>query len=246
MTSTKSSVNHIATYDFRTCLRENALIPMAVAVMASYFLWVFATVINGAAIKEFEWTIFSDYSGYSPSMFNLLYLLCGAITAVKTFYFLTSSKRCNVYLSMGIDRKTLLKNRMLSSIFWMALSSIIPLVVSLVANYLHFVITAETIKTAIYFSLCLFLNILLGFGVAGAVILSVGNAIETFSIYAILIMIPSTLNLAVNKLGNYIFNGFSVVKTADYFGIEAYMPDWLSKVKYFIPFEFVEAIRTNE
>lgn len=246
MTSTKSSVNHAAQYDLKRCLKENAFIPMAAAALVSYFLWVFVTVLNSETAKEFKWTIFSDYSGYSPSMFNLLYLLCGAITAVKTFYFLTSSKRCNVYLSMGIGRKTLLKNRMLSSIFWMALSSIIPLVVSLVANYLHFVITAETIKTAIYISLCLFLNILLGFGVAGAVILSVGNAIETFGIYAILIMIPSTLNLAVNKLGNNIFNGFSVVKTADYFGIEAYMPDWLSKVKYFIPFEFVEAIRTNE
>lgn len=246
MTSTKSSVNHTATYDFRRCLRENALIPMAVAVMASYFLWVFATVINGAAIKEFEWTIFSDYSGYSPTMFNMMYLLCGAFTAVKTFYFLTSTKRCNVYLSMGIDRKTLLKNRMISSIIWMSISCVIPLAVSLLANYLNFSITSETIKTAIYLSLCFFLNMLLGYGIAGSIMLSVGNVIEGIGIYAIIIMIPSTLNLAVNKLGNYMFNGISVVNVGDIFGIEGYMPPLKSYIDYFIPFEFVDKIRTNQ
>ena len=247
MTSTKSSVKHTASYDFKRCLRENALIPMAAAVMASYFLWVFVTIlVGGEAAKEFKWSIFSDYSGYSPSMFNMMYLICGALTAIKTFYFLTSAKRCNVYLSMGIDRKTLLRNRMFSSVIWMSISCVLPLLVSLAANYINFVITAETVKTAVYLSLCFFLNMLLGFGVAGAVILSVGNVIESLGVYAILIMIPSTVNLAVNKLGNYLFNGMSVVKTDDYFGIEAYMPDWLSKVKYFIPFEFVETIRTNE
>lgn len=246
MTSTNSSVNHAARYDLKRCLKENALIPMAATALISYFLWVFVTVLNSETAKEFKWTIFSDYSGYSPSIFNMMYLLCGAITAVKAFYFLTSSKRCNVYLSMGIDRKTLLKNRMLSSIFWMALSSIIPLVVSLVANYLHFVITAETIETAIYISLCLFLNIILGFGVAGAVILSVGNVIETFGIYAILIMIPSTISLASEKLVNYMFNGLASVNENDTWGIEAYFKPFKTIVRYFIPFEFVEMIRTNE
>ena len=89
---------------------------------------------------------------------------------------------------MGIDRKTLLKNRMISSIIWMSISCVIPLAVSLLANYLNFSITSETIKTAIYLSLCFFLNMLLGYGIAGSIMLSVGNVIEGVGIYAIIII----------------------------------------------------------
>ena len=89
MTSTKSSVNHAAKYDLKRCLKENALIPLAAMIVTSYFLWQFVVIIYEP--EEFKWSIFSDYSGYSPEMFNMLYMMCGALTAIKTFYFLTSS-----------------------------------------------------------------------------------------------------------------------------------------------------------
>ena len=244
MTSTKSSVKHAARYDLKRCLKENALIPLAAMIVTSYFLWQFVIIIYEP--EEFKWSIFSDYSGYSPEMFNMLYMMCGALTAIKTFYFLTSTKRCNIYLSSGIERKTLLKNRIISSFLWMIVSCAVPLIVSLVANQINFIVTSNTVKTAIFISLCFFMNMLLGFSIASAVMLSVGNVIEGIGIYAVLIMIPSSLNLAVEKLGNYMFNGFGVVDIDDFWGVEAYLPAWSSYVKYFIPFEFVNMIPTNE
>ena len=185
MTSTKSSVNHTATYDFRRCLRENALIPLAAMLITSYFLWNFVMIlVNNDYYEEYKWAIFTDYSGFNVVMFNMLYMMCGALTAIKTFYFLTSTKRCNVYMSMGIERKTLLKNRVSTSLLFMLISSAVPLIVSAVANGIHLVVTADTVKTALYVFLCFLLNMLLGFGVASAVMLSVGNVFEGVGIYA--------------------------------------------------------------
>ena len=247
MTSTKSSVNHAAKYDLNRCLKENALIPFAAMIVTSYFLWNFVMIlVNNDYYEEYKWAIFTDYSGFNVVMFNMLYMMCGALTAIKTFYFLTSTKRCNVYMSMGIERKTLLKNRVSTSLLFMSISSAVPLIVSIVANSIHFVVTADTVKTALYVFLCFLLNMLLGFGVASAVMLSVGNVFEGVGIYAILIMIPSVVQLAVKNLGNRLFNGFAVFESKDYFGFEALFPDWLTKVKYFIPFEFVENIETFE
>ena len=235
MTSTKSSVNHAARYDLKRCLKENALIPFVLTVLSSYLLWYFVkSTYNG---EEFLWTFFNEYTGFDETLFSMGYMSSGALMAIKAFFFLTSTKRCNVYLSAGIERKTLLKNRLSTSLVYMFISCIVPLIVGLIANGIFYSVAADTVKSAVYLSLCFFLNMLLGFGAASAVMLSVGNIIEATGIYAVLAMIPSTINLAVDRLGNNMFNGFAVFKSEDFWGSQAYFPDWLTKIKYFMPVE---------
>lgn len=241
MTSTKSSVKHTARYDFKRCIKENALIPMALTLFASALLWI--SVQRPSNPEEFVWTFFNEYSPFDGSMFSMAYLATGALTAINAFRFLASTKRCNVYLSVGIERKTLLNNRIITSVIFMIISAIVPLVVALIANKIFYSVTSATIITAIYISMCFLLNMLLGFSIAGAIMLSVGNVIEGIGIYALISMIFSIVRLAVENIGNNMFNGFSVVKSDDIFVIEAFLPDWISKVRYLIPVDFLNLVR---
>ena len=100
MTSTKSSVKHAAKYDLKRCMWENALLPFVLTVLSSYLLWFFViSTYNG---EEFLWTFFNEYTGFDATLFSMGYMSSGALMAIKAFFFLTSTKRCNVYLSAGL------------------------------------------------------------------------------------------------------------------------------------------------
>ncbi len=210
--------SYSAKYDLKRCFKSLFLFPLIACVMFSYSI----LTSNVYAEQEYVYNILPQESATSLVGFQYLYAFIGIAVAVQAFRFLTSIKQCNVYLSIGISRRQLAKNRIVAAIIYIALASILPMVIALIKNKADYTVTTDLWQSCGYFAASSFMSMLLGFSVGSIIMVRSGNFIEG-GIYSFLILLsPAIILLMLEVFLTNTLNGFMLNEIDTSFGISAY------------------------
>lgn len=149
MTSPKSSVDkHSARYDFKRSF-VRLIAPGIVSLLFSiiYFIAIPVATISSAGTyslslraeniasirKQLACALFGSTT--SNFVFYGVYaVIIGVLFAFCIFFPIMRKSNVNFFFSCGIDRKTYFKNRALSSIIIMILTSAVPLMIDIIIN----------------------------------------------------------------------------------------------------------------
>ena len=217
MTSQKSLKNNVNKNDFKRSLLGS--LPFPAIALAVLFTMVTFPVISYVTSEDFlrakehlEYSMFLAPGSTFYFTFELLpvgMVLCGMLTALKTFYFMLSKKQVNVYLSLGIKRNTMITNRLVSGIILLFVAVFVPILMVYITNIVCFGISAHLTKLFIYFVSLLFVCGLIGYSIVSAMTMVSGNIFEAVGSSIALSVIPfcafSTLySLASGYLRGYI------------------------------------------
>lgn len=146
-----SASKYAAKYDLKKSLKS-IIVPTVLTFILSFYsfivrpLSVFVYYVN--AKGGFDFTELRkniqiclvnsgySYSGYEDygSGLGLLFMLFGAFFALFSFKFIMRKKSVNVFLSSPVDRRTLYKNRVVSSLAMMAGAILIPVIADVILN----------------------------------------------------------------------------------------------------------------
>lgn len=217
MTSQKSLKNNVNFNDFKRSLSESMLFPIIAFVVL--FACVTFPIIQYVTSESFvktpvhdELQVFIESSSMGHLVFCIGMVLCGVLTALKAFYFLFSKKQVNVYLSIGVTRKTMFINRVSSAVILLFLAVFIPIFIIYILNIVNFGLTAHLTKTFLYLFFALFTSGLVGFAITTTAMMISGNifeaALTTVSMSFIPMVIASAFDYGkMNFLKGYIDDG---------------------------------------
>lgn len=187
MMSQKSLKNNVKLTDFTRSLAGSVLFP-AIALIV-LFIVMTAPVIAYVTSDEFamspvhnEVSMFLAPTPISEYMFGLIptgMVMCGILTAVKSFCFTLSKKQVNVFFSLGTTRQSMYVNRTLAGIIALFLAVLIPMTVIYIINIVCFGYSAHLTELFLYIVSLLFVSGISGFAVGAAAIMISGNLFET-------------------------------------------------------------------
>ena len=198
MTSQKSLKNNVNFNDFKRSLKGS--LPFPLIALAVLFVFVTLPIIQYVTDESFvkipihyELQIFIQTSPMGMQFFCMGMVLCGMLTALKAFYFLFTKKQVNVYLSIGVTRKTMYINRVLSAVILLFLVTFIPTLVIYILNIANFGLTAHLTKTFLYLFFGLFISGIAGFAITTVAMTISGNIFEAGLTSASMSFIPMVL-----------------------------------------------------
>ena len=187
MTSQKSLKNNVNFNDFKRSLKGSlpfpaialaVLIVFAVFPVVSYF---YNTTRQPGTPYDLVY-IFFDSSSLFYTAFELLQVgmvLCGMMTAAKSFYFLLSKKQVNVYLSLGVTRTRMFINRLVSGAITLFTSVFVPFTIIYLMNVAELGATAQMTNIYVYIVLSLFVASMVGFAISSFAMMISGNIFES-------------------------------------------------------------------
>ena len=174
MTSQKSLKNNVNLNDFKRSLTGSLLFPI-IAFLVLFFM-VTVPVIAYVNTEDFiktpihpELQMFlgpGSTFAYSPELMFMGMVFCGALVAVKSYFFLVSKKQVNVFLSLGVSRNTMFINRTLSAIITLFASTFIPVFIVYLINIAKFGASAYLTSVFLYFVAGLFVSGMVGYAIA--------------------------------------------------------------------------------
>jgi|GEM_PF-3694762 len=226
MMSQKSLKNNVNANDFKRSLLGSILFP-AVALIV---LFVFFTLPVIGYVTSEEYIMATEHNQYSmfmspvsetPFLFNFFpmgMVLCGVLTAIKSFYFVLSKKQVNVFLSQGISRKTMFVNRTISALITLFVAVLVPMLVIYIINIVEFGISAHLTKLFFYIVSLFFVSGVSGYAIGSAVMMISGNIFETALTTVSLTFIPFAAVMGVFSLLRSFLKGY----------INAYDINWTS------------------
>ncbi len=248
MTYSKSSADYAAVYDLKRCLKSQWIFPFVAALVATFIIvtglqncfWFEGT--NPDRTSEYIHILMPSAKRVTVIMMG--YILMGALTAAQGFSFLTSVKQCNVYLSVGITRKQLSKNRIISTLIYLAIFSAVPVGASLILNAIKLNVTGDLISAAVYYFLALFAGAVLGFGMGSVFTVSVGNIFESLVFSFTACFMPMILTACIETIFTYLVNGAVFVNYN--LGMNGGFTDFCGtlsdKLLLFDPMKYLEAV----
>lgn len=186
---------------------------------------------------------FFDLS-YSYGMLVILLFAFGVLMGISAFNFVNSKKMSNVFLSFNIKRRDLFLNRCASSIAYLFLAVLAPMVLVLLVN-VHF-LGFESVFLAPWFYLviALFTYALIGFAAAVLAAISAGSVFEAAIYSMIFIFSPSMLLTGADLLLGAFLRGYPVATRS--LSLAAYSPQMLTsqlgmenKLGFLNPFTFL-------
>lgn len=237
MIYSKSSADWAAKYDLKRCFKSGFIFPLIPCVL---FVYIMVANMNAAYFDneiKYIYKVFGDEASHNYFMLQYAYAACGVLSALYSFSFLTSVKKSNVYLSIGISRKQLAKNRILSSLVYIASAAVIPMIAALVINKLNFMVTPDLIRACFYYALVYFVDMLLGFAIGSAFTVSVGNIIESAVYSGIACLTPTIVFYSVDAICVNMINGFASIGYADT-GFTGFCTDLFAYLSKWNPMEF--------
>ncbi|MBQ4573513.1 MAG: hypothetical protein IJA80_09580 [Clostridia bacterium] len=186
MTSQKS-LNNVNRNDFVRSLKESLLFPVIAFIVL--FFTMTAPVISYVTSEDFLMqTVHNEISVFLTDTSSFYYMFaeivpagmvaCGMLTAAKSFYYLVSKKQVNVFLSLGVKRNTMLKNRILSAVITLFTAVFVPMVIIYITNIVNFGMSAHLTRVFLYVTLMLFVCGLTGFALASMMFMVSGNIFE--------------------------------------------------------------------
>lgn len=224
MTSPKSSVDkHSASYDFkRSFLRLIA--PGIVSLLFSviYFIVIPVTTISSAGTyslslraeniasirKQLACALFANMS--TNYMFYGIYaIIIGVLFAFCIFFPIMRKNNVNFFFSCGIDRKTYFKNRVLSSIIIMILTTAVPLLIDIIINIRYLGHADFIIHQGFFLFLEHFTYMLAGFSLMSIAMMACYTVIESLFFGAGLIWSPMLYIVSIEYLFKNFLRGYA-------------------------------------
>lgn len=156
MTSHQFSANkNTAKYDFKTALKS-IIAPTVITFIWSVILFILAPLQTFISYYNKAFSVKELRKAYAMCLTNtdsgeligIWFLILGSIFALMAFKFIMRKKTVNVFLSIGIDRRTLYKNRVTASAVMIAVSIAIPVMIDAVMNIYFFAHAGYIIKYA--------------------------------------------------------------------------------------------------
>lgn len=208
MKSKVSSVDFAARYDLKRCLKSDFLFPLLAFLFLSTAT-VLACLQNKDAQTKAVYILFESDGlfYYLTPIYQCIMMVIGVFTGIKAFSFLTSVKKTNVYLSVGITRMQLVRNRMVSCILYLFAAVFSPMLLNTILNAAFYSVTIGLIKAQLYYGFALFADLLLGFAIAAVITVSVGNVVEALVFSGILCAAPTVLFFCLQILMMNFVNG---------------------------------------
>lgn len=236
MTSQKSLKNNVNLNDFKRSLTGSLLFPI-IAFLVLFFM-VTVPVISYVNTEDFiktpvhpELQMFlgpGSTFAYSPELMFMGMVFCGALVAVKSYFFLVSKKQVNVFLSLGVSRNTMFINRTLSAIISLFASTFIPVFIVYLINIAKFGASAYLTSVFLYFVAGLFVSGMVGYAIASFAMMVSGNIFEAGLTGAALSFTPFMLYSVFEQLNYSVLRGFIAL---------SYGTTWSTAL---IPFTFVD------
>ncbi len=216
MTSQKSLKNNVNLNDFKRSLTGSLLFPI-IAFLVLFFM-VTVPIISYVNTEDFiktpihpELQMFlgpGSTFAYSPELMFMGMVFCGALVAVKSYFFLVSKKQVNVFLSLGVTRNTMFINRTLSAIITLFVSTFIPVFIVYLINIAKFGASAYLTSVFLYFVAGLFVSGMVGYAIAAFAMMVSGNIFEAGLTGAALSFTPFVLYSAFEELNRSALRGF--------------------------------------
>lgn len=186
MTSQKSLKNNVNLNDFKRSLLGSILFP-AIALVVLLIAFTFP-VISYVTSEEFlvvmeheEVSMFVARNSLGSDLFSLFpigMVLCGMMTAIKSFYYMLSKKQVNVFFSLGVNRKTMFINRILAGIISLFVAVLIPMLIIYIVNITTFDYAAHATQIFLYAVSMFFVSGLAGFAIGAMATMIGGNIFE--------------------------------------------------------------------
>lgn len=199
--------NYTVRNDLKECFRRNYHIPLICAV--THIVMILLSSDN------------SSYYDYQP-MYGLfgallpvcqaIYVLYGILFGIKSFSFLLNKNQMNVYLSLPITRKALLKNRVITGVVYSFLASAVPMLFSLILNAVFFKVDLYLIKVLCILTVGMFAAILLGFGLSSLFAVYSGKTVEAVLYSLLILILPTAFHLSFCSIASLI-NGIMIDET---------------------------------
>ncbi len=239
MIYSKSSADYAAKYDLKRCFKSGFLFPLLAC--GFFVLILFSSIKTNYSETDYVYKIFGSdmYPWYS--LLQYAYAAFGALTGLFSFRFLTSVKMSNVYLSMGISRKQLVKNRIISSTVYMALASIIPFIVAIVLNSIYLTVEMGLVKACVFYAFVYFGNMLLGFAVASLFTVSVGNIIESGVCTLTALLAPTAVIYLMGHTISNLVNGAALSDYEMFYDFGGFCRTFASYTRRLNPLEYLNS-----
>ena len=215
MTSQKS-LNNVNKNDFVRSLKDSILFP-AIAFVVLFVLVtvpVFQYVTMPEFLMEREHTEVSLYLTensffyYSFDMLPIGMIICGMLTALKSFYFMLTKKQVNVFLSLGIKRKTMVTNRLVSGAVSLFVAVFVPVFAIFITNVVSFGYHPYQVSLMLYFTALLFVCGIVGYSLVSAMIMVSGNVFEAIASALAVTAIPILVFSTASSVMNYYLKGY--------------------------------------
>lgn len=219
--SQKSLKNNVKLNDFKRSLTGSILFPAIALVVFMITMTIpvisYVTSDEFLSTKEhFEISMFLSPTSIFTELamlFPIGMVLCGILTAVKSFYYMLSKKQVNVYFSMGITRTTMFCNRVLAGVIALFAAVLIPMAIICMVNISCFGYAAQALKVFCYAVSLFFTCGLAGFALGAAATMISGNVFEagltTIAASAVPAIFVSTAeSLLISFLKGYTSIGF--------------------------------------
>ncbi|MBQ8784223.1 MAG: hypothetical protein IJZ57_10695 [Clostridia bacterium] len=239
MIYSKSSADYAAKYDLKRCFKSVLFFPLLACGL--FLLSLFSTWDTNNLDKEYVYKIFSHDTYETYIIYQYIYAAFGALTGLFSFRFLTSVKMSNVYLSMGISRKQLVKNRIISSAFYMVLASIIPFIVAIILNSIYLTVETGLIKASVFYALVYFGDMLLGFAVASLFTVSVGNFIESGVCSLTALLAPTAVIYLMGYTISNLVNGAALSDYEMFYEFGGFCRTFASYTRRLNPLEYLNS-----
>lgn len=154
MTSQKSSVSRsVAFYDFRHSFKA-LVIPGIITLLYNLYFFVLSPINswkdcinaytdtnNAAKIEElkkyYHCVMTGNFSDWTV-IINMFFVFLGMLIAFFAFMYLNTKKSTNFYLSVGLTRKVMFRNRVLASMVVIFATVLIPTAIDVVFNIITF------------------------------------------------------------------------------------------------------------
>ena len=206
-------------YTFSRAFSENFIFPLLNAAWIAFMVPVMTlTTLILPALRstaqdmpkltdQFKYILLADSSS-TTSMFLILGVcLFSGLTGVFLFRFMAAKKTVNVYYSLGIKRRSLFLAKYAAGAIMLAVSVLIPILVSAFINIHYLGSSVELWRAVFYYMLALYLVAMICMTVTAAVFSAVGTLLEGMGFSAVILLLPTILIQCVNILMSVVLWG---------------------------------------
>lgn len=231
MTSQKS-LNNVNRNDFKRSFLGSLPFPLiAFAVLFIFVTFpVFEYVTDEGFVRAAEHLEISMFLAphstfyYSFELLPVGMILCGMLTAIKSFYFMLSKKQVNVYLSLGVKRSTMVTNRLISGVAALFLSVFVPLFMVYITNIVSFGYHSYQTSLFLYFTSLLFVCGLIGYSLVSAMTMVSGSIFEAGIASVAISVIPFCVFSTIGSLVFSYLKGY--IRSYDFEVVQEVFTPW--------------------
>lgn len=233
MTSQKSSANkRSCAYDFKRSILS-MLLPGAVSLLLASYVFIIRTyaqfsnyISSSASMSEnianirrnivclltsTQYSFYGLFSyGQGAVATGISAVIIGVFFAYCAYRFLMKKKCVNVFLSMGIDRKTMFKNRTLAALLLMAVTAGLPIIADIIMNIYYIGDAGYIIYHGVFLFLEYYTFMLVGFSMMSLAMALCNTVIEGISFGAGILWLPTVIVICFQSLCQAFLRGFSV------------------------------------